>query len=1275
MKRVKRLLALVLVLAMAMSLMPGALAAGSPYTDVPAGHWAEDYIAHVTEQGLMDGVGDGRFSPSGAMDRAMFVVVLARMAGAETDNTAATGFSDVAENQYYTGAVAWASGLGIVRGYENGTFGPKRPVTREQAATFLVRYAQVMGLELEPVQAAVEFTDGGSISGYARQAVALCSQAGILEGYPDGSFLPQKSITRAEAAKVLSIFLTAAKPEPVEPTEPEPTEPEPTEPEPTEPEPTEPEPTEPEPTEPEPTEPPVTITFVGVNGYAKYQGEKVESITVAADEPYVEFGIYGEYDLGFELDTATASQGKMSRAGNIFVLSDFTGDVTVTYTTRYRTVYVDFVISPNYQGMFVDSPQAVTWGQCATMPETTRNGYHVDAWYLDEAYTQEYDFSTAVTEDLTLYGQWDINTYTVTYMVDGQVYHTAQVDYNRYAPVIANPVKDGYVFNGWFYDADCTQPFNRSRDSIVEDTTLYASWAEAKMDYVYLNGQAGSDSNSGMTPSDAVATFAKAKELLAVAAHPEIRITGMIRVDDEQLWDLSEYPGARVIRDESYTSSYLFWVSETGNLTLQNITIDGGAKAWAAEDGSDFVSYMVFNCTDGYVTMNEGTEFCNTVTKNTSTGAVAYLNGAHLTINDGVKIHDNVGGNTGAFGCTSSGASVIVMNGGEIYDNVAARKATSVTSSTPAGAFYLAGSSGDGNTVMTMNGGKIYNNKVESDGGTHGAGAVYLYYRAGFVMNGGEIYDNIGANAGAIMANGTRATDTAGVDRVELRGGSIRDNTGSEGEIVIRAYASLALYDQSVFTGSIWLVDNDNRLPVGIACPLTAPLNLTCEEVVYGNVLAEGLDYTLTEADLAQVNLSNPLAEQYKLTLEDNRIFIGSTQNVGTRIYLSGAGNDANDGLTRDTAVATFARAKELLIANQSDTGDNVITVLAGTTSSTPKVMVIDQDQTWSLAGIPNAYVQVAEGTKGYLAYVQGATLTLEDITIDGNRYYNLDNATALFRVEKADPEVTQTPSVLELKQGALLQNSNDEAVYAYGGIVNMYDGAKITGVSKDGAIYATGMYVETTGLDRTPYINIYGGEIVDNDTRGFYLLGAAELNIYGGTFARNTLANGGGGVIYTSVAGVKVSIYGGEFRDNALTGTNASSVGAVYYTSAASSLLVAGGTFSGNTCAVDPVQNGFSSTSSTAGRSMAATVDAGGKTLDLGNANFHWAVCETPLALSSALTGPVNLSYATAPESGAVVAVGSGYTLTQADLAKLSCLNSGVALTLDTANNRIVVS
>lgn len=79
-----------------------------------------------------------------------------------------------------------------------------------------------------------------------------------------------------------------------------------------------------------------------------------------------------------------------------------------------------------------------------------------------------------------------------------------------------------------------------------------------------------------------------------------------------------------------------------------------------------------------------------------------------------MKIHDNVGGYAGAFGCTTSGTSEITMNGGEIYNNTAIYKSTSASSSTAAGAFLLAGSSKDGNTVMTMNGGRIYNNRVEN---------------------------------------------------------------------------------------------------------------------------------------------------------------------------------------------------------------------------------------------------------------------------------------------------------------------------------------------------------------------------------------------------------------------------------------------------------------------------------------------------------------------------------------------------------------------------------
>lgn len=107
----------------------------------------------------------------------------------------------------------------------------------------------------------------------------------------------------------------------------------------------------------------MTVTFRGENGYAKYHGQKVASIEVNTNEPYVEFGLYGVAENGFELDTASASAGTLVRAENVFILSDFDEDVTVDFTTRYRTMQVNFVISPNANAMYVDTPVSVTWGQ------------------------------------------------------------------------------------------------------------------------------------------------------------------------------------------------------------------------------------------------------------------------------------------------------------------------------------------------------------------------------------------------------------------------------------------------------------------------------------------------------------------------------------------------------------------------------------------------------------------------------------------------------------------------------------------------------------------------------------------------------------------------------------------------------------------------------------------------------------------------------------------------------------------------------------------------
>ncbi len=1290
MMKTKRILSLLLVLALTLTMLPAAFAAAA-YEDVSPASWAYPYIQEVTEKGIMKGVGENTFAPNGTMTRAMFVTVLARMSGETLFDQEPSVYSDVAVGTWYTGAVNWASLADIAKGYPNGTFMPDAPVTREQAAAFLIRYTEYMGLELPQDQEVPTYADASAISSWARIAVEGCSAAGILAGYPDGFFRPQRFITRAEAAKVLCVFLAVANVELPMPTDPDPTDPDPTDPNPTDPDPTDPDPTDPDPTDPDPTDPDptapeklYTVTFVGENGYVKYQNQKVTQIRVSSADPYVEFRVHGEYDNGYETDTVTASDGTLDKAGETFILSHFDSDVTVNFTTRFRTVYIDYMITPNWNNHYLVTPQAVTWGTVPARPTVNRVGYHVNDWYYDAEYTQVFDFSRPLTEDVILYGEWERNVYTVTYMVDGAVYHTEQVQHGYNASRVPNPGKDNWIFNGWYYDEACTQLFDRASDDIERDTTLYAGWVEAKLNYVYLDGAEGNDENSGATPNDAVKTFAKAKELLAEAAYQEIRILGQVKVSDTQVWDLSEYPDAVVLRDESY-SRYLFWVEATGNLTLQNITIDGGAQYWASEEGTPFEGYMIFNCTNGSLTLGAGTEIRNSFTSQYSSGGVGYLNGAHLTIQEGVKIHDNAGGYAGVFGCTSSGASEIVMNGGEIYNNYAYRESTTPTSSSAASAVVsLTGSSKNGYTTMTMNGGKIYNNWVEGETSTCGAGAIYLYNRARFIMNGGEIYGNTGINASAIRSVGSVSASSNLPNRIELNGGKIYGNTARDTDIdvEIRVYTDVIIHNQSVMEGRYWVQNSANCYPITISTALTGPLHVTHEALSYGRVLFQGTqDYRLTEADLANIDLSNEMPEAYKLTLdtEDNAIYLGSTQNIGTVIYLASNGSDTNDGLTKETAVATFAKAKERLIANQSATGDNIIYVVGGTLNSTPAVINISGDETWSLKGIPNAYMQMEPTSKSYMFYVTG-TLTLEDIVIDGNCYYNLNTNINLFRVDKEKDEEKDDEElrrgILNLRSGAVLQNTADEAIYCYGGTVNMYEGAVIRNARKDGGIYATGSLL-ANGTDNTPTVNIYGGEIT-GCYRALNILGDCKLNIYDGVFHHNGgVNNPGGAVIYSNSKGTVSNIYGGTFRDNCLTGTAANSIGTVYYTSGASTLNIYGGVFTGNTCAVNPNANGFVMNGSSPATNAAVTVKAGATGLDLSDAPFYWACADdsSSVTVDSALTGTVKLVFKTDPVVGQVVLRGTdGYRLTNADLSRVTCLHDGITLELDTEKNALVV-
>lgn len=156
------------------------------FADVASSAWYAGFVQYVVEKGLFGGVGNGRFDPDGNMTRAMMWTVLARYRGVETGSG----------SNWYDAARSWA----VAQGISDGSMADGN-VTREQFVTMLWRLAG----QPDAVSSA-GFTDSGNISGYAKIAVDWTVAQGILNGYHDGSFRPQGSASRAEVAKMLTVF-------------------------------------------------------------------------------------------------------------------------------------------------------------------------------------------------------------------------------------------------------------------------------------------------------------------------------------------------------------------------------------------------------------------------------------------------------------------------------------------------------------------------------------------------------------------------------------------------------------------------------------------------------------------------------------------------------------------------------------------------------------------------------------------------------------------------------------------------------------------------------------------------------------------------------------------------------------------------------------------------------------------------------------------------------------------------------------------------------------
>ena len=174
------------------------------YTDVDTTQWYHEGVDYVIEKGMMNGTGTNTFEPNATTTRGMIVTILYRL---EKEPAAGTSpFADVAANQWYAKAVAWAAANGVVNGTSSTTFNPNDPITREQMAAILYRYASFKGYDVTGKADLASYTDASQISDYAKDAMSWANQAGLIGGVSATALQPQGSATRAQVATILMRF-------------------------------------------------------------------------------------------------------------------------------------------------------------------------------------------------------------------------------------------------------------------------------------------------------------------------------------------------------------------------------------------------------------------------------------------------------------------------------------------------------------------------------------------------------------------------------------------------------------------------------------------------------------------------------------------------------------------------------------------------------------------------------------------------------------------------------------------------------------------------------------------------------------------------------------------------------------------------------------------------------------------------------------------------------------------------------------------------------------
>lgn len=171
------------------------------FTDADRSAWYHDGVHYCVEHGLMMGTSETTFSPNSATTRGMIVTILWRLEGSPLVSTA-LDYDDVKPEDWYGEAVRWADDAGVVTGYGSGKFGPNNPITREEMAAMLWRYAGSPKSD----GSLSSFVDEAQTNDWAQPAMIWAVEQGLITGIGNDRLEPREQATRAQAATILMRF-------------------------------------------------------------------------------------------------------------------------------------------------------------------------------------------------------------------------------------------------------------------------------------------------------------------------------------------------------------------------------------------------------------------------------------------------------------------------------------------------------------------------------------------------------------------------------------------------------------------------------------------------------------------------------------------------------------------------------------------------------------------------------------------------------------------------------------------------------------------------------------------------------------------------------------------------------------------------------------------------------------------------------------------------------------------------------------------------------------